>query len=164
LPLGRLFSCRERSGISAGVAYLMAAPRMAIIANRPSRGTMSRKSSSRLPARSVYCRDMPVTLPPGRARVATRPLPNGSAAVLLLVRESDCSLPSPIDIRPGGFALLRIQVYSSRMRWLTADAFVSLPWSMTSPGNAWHWSPIRRCQAHGSCVNSMRSSQSVDGQ
>ena len=40
----------------------------------------SRKSSSRLPAnRSAGC-DRPVTLPPGRARLATRPPPTGSPA------------------------------------------------------------------------------------
>ena len=37
-----------------------------MIAKRPRRETASRKSSSRLPARSVNCSDRPVTLPPGR--------------------------------------------------------------------------------------------------
>jgi len=40
----------------------------------------SRKSSSRLPARSGAWLDSPVTLPPGRARLATRPPPTGSFA------------------------------------------------------------------------------------
>jgi hypothetical protein len=39
-----------------------------------------RRSSSRLAARSVCWSDKPVTLPPGRARLATRPLPTGSPA------------------------------------------------------------------------------------
>src|ERR1700757_199345 len=46
-----------------------------MIATRPRPGTTSRKSSSRLPARSVARVARPVTLPPGRARLATRPLP-----------------------------------------------------------------------------------------
>ncbi len=40
----------------------------------------SRKSSSRLPAVSFACIDKPVTLPPGRERLSTRPLPIGSIA------------------------------------------------------------------------------------
>src|SRR5437667_9773019 len=51
-----------------------------MIANRRRLGTTSRKSSSRLPERSVDWRDRPVTLPPGRARLLTMPLPTGSNA------------------------------------------------------------------------------------
>ena len=54
---------------------------MARIANRRRPGTTSRKSSSRLPAASDPWLDRPVTLPPGRAKLATRPLPTGSPAV-----------------------------------------------------------------------------------
>ena len=43
-------------------------------------GRTSRKSSSRLPARSTPWFDNPVTLPPGRDRLATRPPPTGSFA------------------------------------------------------------------------------------
>src|SRR5262249_1769233 len=43
-------------------------------------GTTSRKSSRRLPARSAAWDDRPVTLPPGRARLGTRPVPTGSFA------------------------------------------------------------------------------------
>ena len=50
-----------------------------MIANRRRPGTTSRKSSSRLPGRSADWFDRPVTLPPGRARLATRPVPTGSA-------------------------------------------------------------------------------------
>src|SRR5262249_1620911 len=39
-------------------------------------GITSRKSSSRLPARSAAWDDRPVTLPPGRARLGTRPVPD----------------------------------------------------------------------------------------
>src|SRR5215831_16472771 len=46
-----------------------------MIANRRRPGTTSRKSSSRLAARSAAWFDRPVTLPPGRARLATRPVP-----------------------------------------------------------------------------------------
>ena len=53
-------------------------PALAKIANRRRAGTTSRKSSSRLPARSVCWNDRPVTLPPGRARLTTKPVPTGS--------------------------------------------------------------------------------------
>ena len=43
-------------------------------------GTSSRSSSIRLPAISVPWVDRPVTFPPGRARLATKPLRTGSAA------------------------------------------------------------------------------------
>ena len=43
-------------------------------------GTASRRSSARLLAISVCWSDKPVTLPPGRARVATKPPPTGSPA------------------------------------------------------------------------------------
>src|SRR5262245_42830480 len=49
-----------------------------MIAKRLRPGTTSRKSSSRLPARSADSIDRPVMLPPGRARLATRPAPTGS--------------------------------------------------------------------------------------
>src|SRR5262249_16780260 len=47
-------------------------------AKRRSRGTTSLKSWSRFPAISVCWIERPVALPPGRARLATRPLPRGS--------------------------------------------------------------------------------------
>ena len=53
-----------------------------MIATRRSPGTSSRSRSSRLPARSVDRTDSPVTLPPGRARLATSPLPTGSPAAV----------------------------------------------------------------------------------
>src|SRR5262245_13193771 len=52
----------------------------ATMPNRPRLGTSSRMSSRRFPARSVVWIDRPVRLPPGRARLATRPFPSGSAA------------------------------------------------------------------------------------
>ena len=60
-----------------------------MIANRRRLGTTSRKSSSRLPARSVDWIDRPVTLPPGRARLATRPVPTGSSAVAKTIGMTD---------------------------------------------------------------------------
>ena len=48
--------------------------------NRSRPGTSSRKSSSRLAAISLCWSDRPVTLPPGRAKLATKPLPTGSVA------------------------------------------------------------------------------------
>ena len=43
-------------------------------------GSTSRKSPIRLSARSVASSDNPVTLPPGRAKLATKPPPTGSLA------------------------------------------------------------------------------------
>src|SRR6516164_10839799 len=48
------------------------------MARRRKSGTASRSNSSRLLAVSGNRSDKPVTLPPGRARLATRPLPTGS--------------------------------------------------------------------------------------
>src|SRR5215467_2236882 len=53
-------------------------PTFANNANRPRPGTTSRKSPRRLPTRSGTWFDRPVTLPPGRARLATRPVLTGS--------------------------------------------------------------------------------------
>src|SRR5262249_31951652 len=55
-------------------------PTLPKIANRPSPGTISRNSSRRLPLVSVCWSESPVALPPGRARLATRPVPTGSPA------------------------------------------------------------------------------------
>jgi hypothetical protein len=52
-----------------------------VIANRRRPGMTSRKSSRRLLASSGDVSDRPVTLPPGRARLATSPLSRGSATV-----------------------------------------------------------------------------------
>src|SRR6266498_2401777 len=49
-----------------------------MIANRRKLGTTARKSSRRLPEVSGHCIDRPVMLPPGCARLATRPAPTGS--------------------------------------------------------------------------------------
>ena len=62
------------SAIAPGVATL------AMIARRRRPGTTSRNRSRRLPATSGCCTDRPVTLPPGLGRLATRPVPTGSAA------------------------------------------------------------------------------------
>jgi hypothetical protein len=52
-----------------------------MIASRRRLGTTWRKSSSRLRAASDCWTDSPVTLPPGRARLTTRPPPTGSTAI-----------------------------------------------------------------------------------
>jgi len=54
---------------------------LASTANRLRPGTISRKISSRLPARSGCWFDRPVRLPPGRASEATSPSPTGSDAI-----------------------------------------------------------------------------------
>ena len=78
LPEPRAFPAR-RAGL----------PTLAMIANRRRPGTTSRNSSSRLPARSVARVDRPVTLPPGRARLATRPVPTGSPATANTIGMAD---------------------------------------------------------------------------
>jgi hypothetical protein len=60
-----------------------------MIANRRRPETTSRNSASRLPARSVACIDRLVTLPPGRARLATRPLPTGSSTSAKTIGTTD---------------------------------------------------------------------------
>jgi hypothetical protein len=51
-----------------------------MIAKRRRPGVTSRKSSIRLPARSGAWPDSPVMLPPGRAKLSTKPVPSGSFA------------------------------------------------------------------------------------
>src|SRR6516162_11282159 len=51
-----------------------------MIANLRRPGTASRNTSSRLPGVSVCWFDSPVTFPPGRARLAIRPMRTGSTA------------------------------------------------------------------------------------
>ena len=51
-----------------------------MIANVRRPGTTSRNSSSFLPPASAIWLERPVTLPPGRAKLATMPPPTGSAA------------------------------------------------------------------------------------
>jgi hypothetical protein len=60
-----------------------------MIANRRRLGISSRKSPRRLPAASAIWFDMPVTLPPGRARLATRLLPTGSATAANTIGMTD---------------------------------------------------------------------------
>src|SRR5262245_19299228 len=64
-------------------------PKLPMIAKRRRSGTTSRKSSSRLDAVSACWSDRPVTLPPGRAREATRPVPTGSPAVANTIGMTD---------------------------------------------------------------------------
>src|SRR5205823_7443069 len=69
-----------------------------MIAKRRILGTISRKISTRLPARSVPWSDRPVTLSPGRPRLATRPAPTGSpAAANTIGRDS-------VTLDPAAFA------------------------------------------------------------
>jgi hypothetical protein len=49
----------------------------------------SRKSSSRLPAKSVAWIENPVMLPPGRARLATTPVPSGSEEIAKTIGMSE---------------------------------------------------------------------------
>src|SRR5262245_63709485 len=53
-------------------------------ATRETRGTTSLSSSSRFPANSDVKLASPVTLPPGRAKLATNPSPTGSPLTLTM--------------------------------------------------------------------------------
>src|SRR5262245_18012212 len=64
-------------------------PTLAKTANRRRPGTTSRKISTRLEAVSGSWPDRPVTLPPGRARLATRPAPTGSFAAAITIGMTD---------------------------------------------------------------------------
>ena len=67
-----------------------------MIANRRSPGTISRNNSRRLPPISACCFDIPVTLPPGRERLVTRPLPSGSTA-RANTGNGSCDLPYDVN-------------------------------------------------------------------
>ena len=56
-----------------------------MIPTRESPGTISRRSSSRLPVSSEVKPARPVTFPPGRARLATKPAPTGSALAVTTI-------------------------------------------------------------------------------
>ena len=72
-PMPRAVATTSRiSSIAPG------APPLAITASLASRGVASRNNSIRLPAVSVCWIDIPVILPPGRARLSTTPAPTGS--------------------------------------------------------------------------------------
>ena len=71
----------SRSAVSSsGVADK---PPKASTAIRLARGRISRTNCNLFPARSVDKSVMPVTLPPGCPRLATRPLPTGSATAAI---------------------------------------------------------------------------------
>src|SRR5215467_12903721 len=48
-------------------------------------GTVSLRISSRLLPSSLVSREIPVRLPPGRARLSTRPVSTGSAGVAIII-------------------------------------------------------------------------------
>src|SRR5262249_9211748 len=69
--------------LKTSAAYGLAASQSTT--TRASRGRSSLSNSSRLPPSSGAIRLIPVTLPPGRARLATSPLPNGSPAAVMTI-------------------------------------------------------------------------------
>jgi hypothetical protein len=73
-----------------------------MIANLRRPGTTSRKSSSRLRAVSVCCCDRPVMLPPGRARLTTRPVPIGSPDAAVTIGMTDVACLA-VDLEPDEF-------------------------------------------------------------
>src|SRR6516164_2474855 len=82
-------SARAAARTSANSSTAPGLPTWAMIANRRRSGTTSRNSSRRLPARSVDWSDRPVMLPPGRDRLATKPLPTGSFATANTIGMTD---------------------------------------------------------------------------
>jgi len=86
-------------------------PTSAKIANRRRPGTISRKSSIRLPAVSGAWPDKPVILPPGRGRLATMPLPTGSPAVANTIGITDVACFAAMV---GGVLCVRITSTLSR--------------------------------------------------
>src|SRR5258708_23403787 len=96
---------------------------LTMIANRRRPGIRSCKSSKCLPARSVCCTDKPVTLPPGRARLATMPVPSGSAAAVKTIGMTDvaCFVASTI-----GFAYVTMTSTFSRTNSAANSAARSL--------------------------------------
>src|SRR3989454_4478247 len=83
----------------------------------------SRKSSSLLPAVSGAWLDRPVTLPPGRARLATMPLPTGSPAVANTIGITDVAC---FAARAGGVLCVRITSTLSRTNSAAISAKRSL--------------------------------------
>ena len=92
-------------------------------ANRRSLGTTSRNSSNRLPASSVCWTDRPVTLPPGRARLTTRPVLTGSPATANTIGMTDVARFAAIT---GGVAYVTMTSTLSR----TYSAAISLKRSL----------------------------------
>src|SRR5215831_6074407 len=83
-------------------SILTGLPALAMTARPRRPGTTSCNSSSRLSATSVFWSDNPVTLPPGRGRLATRPLPMGSPATAKTNRDHRCGL---LSRRNGGSSI-----------------------------------------------------------
>src|SRR5262245_21830387 len=74
-----------------------------MMAKRPKLEMASRNRSSRFPARSAVSDDRPVTLPPGRARLATKPTPTGSptAANTIGTTGAACFAAITAGVPPG---------------------------------------------------------------
>src|SRR5262249_23201267 len=102
-PSGRAAACSSPN--SSTVSGLATLP---MIAKRPKLQMASRNRSSRFPARSAVSADRPVTFPPGRARLATKPTPtrcdaDGDARRRLLCRHYGWGSPrdDDVDFEPG---------------------------------------------------------------
>src|SRR5262249_22760889 len=77
-PMARAAACTSLTVVSV----IAASAGLTSTATRAAAGTSSRKSSSRFAANSVLRKLMPVRLPPGRARLATRPSLTGSSPTM----------------------------------------------------------------------------------
>jgi hypothetical protein len=75
-------SPRARLAASTSLTVVSALAAVTSTAIRAAPGTSSRRSSSRFAANSIVKALIPVRLPPGRARLATRPSLTGSSAAM----------------------------------------------------------------------------------
>ena len=76
-------SARAATSAAFSMSFAVRSPRATgsrRTATRSTPGTVCLRSSRRLPSSSAARVDNPVTLPPGRARLVTSPLPTGSPA------------------------------------------------------------------------------------
>ena len=119
-----------------------------MIANRRSCGTSSRNSSSLLPAVSVAWNDNPVTLPPGRARLATKPPPTGSIAnakttgMIAVAR----SLPTPVG---ASIEWIERSALDLRLQDATMDVALCQQGLQFFPDKALAMREMRRVLVHG---------------
>ena len=98
--------------LSQNSAYVAAAG-LKTIATLATRGAISLSSSSHLPPSASSLTAKPVTLPPGRGKLATKPLPTGSATVaktIGMVRVC-CSSAVVVGVRKNEVGLQRDEFF-----------------------------------------------------
>ena len=120
---------------------------MRITAIRERPGTMALSNSTRLPARSGETLVSPVMLPPGRARLATSPLPTGSPTdvntigivALACFAARVAGVPAAARIRSTGRAASSA-ASSGRRSLLSAKRYsIAMFWPSTYPRSHSPW-------------------------